>query len=137
MANIQDINRPPMLDSTGRALIEALKSVSVRGTVVDDLDTQDSTKPLSANMGNTLQTEIVSDRGENTPYSSSSAYSEGDYCIYDKTLYKCTTDIAAPGEAWSASHWQAMSLKYIAENSGNDVQLSIVNGMLCVTYETT
>jgi hypothetical protein len=41
------------------------------------------------------------------PYSSSSTYSIGDYCLYDSTLYKCTTAIDVP-EEWNAEHWESV-----------------------------
>lgn len=41
-------------------------------------------------------------------YSSSSAYAVGDYCIYNNTLYKCTTAIST-AEAWNPSHWTPTS----------------------------
>lgn len=42
-------------------------------------------------------------------YSSSSVYSEGDYCLYNNVLYRCKTDILSP-EAWDSTHWEAASL---------------------------
>ena len=42
-------------------------------------------------------------------YSSSSVYSEGDYCLYNNVLYRCTADILTP-EAWDSDHWEAASL---------------------------
>ena len=38
-------------------------------------------------------------------YSSSSAYSIGDYCLYGGLLYKCNTTIASGGETWTTAHW--------------------------------
>lgn len=43
-------------------------------------------------------------------YSASSAYKVGDYCTEDGALYRCTTPIASPGEAWTAGHWIAVSV---------------------------
>lgn len=42
---------------------------------------------------------IISDE-----YDDYTAYSVGDYCIHDNTLYKCNTDIT-PYEEWDATHW--------------------------------
>ena len=42
-------------------------------------------------------------------YSSSSAYSVGDFCIYGGLLYKCNTAIASGGETWNSSHWTQTS----------------------------
>ena len=38
-------------------------------------------------------------------YSSSSAYSVGEFCIHDGSFYKCNTAIASGGETWNSSHW--------------------------------
>ena len=42
-------------------------------------------------------------------YSSSSAYSIGDYCLRNGLLYKCNTSIGSGGEAWNSSHWDQTS----------------------------
>ena len=42
-------------------------------------------------------------------FSTSSTYDEGDYCIYNNTLYKCTTAITTAG-AWDASNWTATQI---------------------------
>lgn len=42
-------------------------------------------------------------------YSSSKTYSVGEYCIYNGTLYRCTTHITT-AEAWTAGHWAAAVL---------------------------
>lgn len=48
-------------------------------------------------------------------YSSSSAYSIGDYCLYGGLLYKCNTTIASGGETWTTAHW-------IQVNVANELQ---------------
>lgn len=42
-------------------------------------------------------------------YDDTSTYAAGDLCIYNNTLYKCTTAITT-AEAWNASHWTATSI---------------------------
>jgi hypothetical protein len=42
-------------------------------------------------------------------YDDTSTYAVGDLCIYNNTLYKCTTAITT-AEAWNASHWTATSI---------------------------
>ena len=54
------ITKPPMLDSTGRALISAINTVSIKPNIVNNLTTQDATKALSANMGYVLNNDKVS-----------------------------------------------------------------------------
>lgn len=55
MANI---TKPPILDETGQAIVTALGNVSIRPQIVDNLTTADANKALSANMGNSLKTNI-------------------------------------------------------------------------------
>ena len=38
-------------------------------------------------------------------YSASSAYTVGQYVFHDGSIYRCTTAIALPGEAWNPAHW--------------------------------
>lgn len=42
-------------------------------------------------------------------YSASATYDEGDYCIHDNTLYRCTTEITT-AEEWTAAHWSATTI---------------------------
>ena len=42
-------------------------------------------------------------------YDDTATYAVGDLCIYNNTLYKCTTAITV-AEAWNASHWTATSI---------------------------
>lgn len=42
-------------------------------------------------------------------YNSGATYSEGDYCIHEGTLYRCTEDITT-AEAWDDDHWEAAAL---------------------------
>lgn len=48
-------------------------------------------------------------------YDSTSGYAVGDIAVYDSTLYECTTEIAAGGETWNASHWTQISFNDIIE----------------------
>ena len=50
--------------------------------------------------GSPYDSDIIADE-----YDSSSAYSIGDYCVYDDLLYKCNTAIGSGGEAWNSAHW--------------------------------
>ena len=42
-------------------------------------------------------------------YDDYTAYSVGDYCIHENTLYKCNTDIT-PYEVWDPTHWDACTV---------------------------
>ena len=50
--------------------------------------------------GSPYDSDIIADE-----YDSSSAYSIGDYCVYNDLLYKCNTAIGSGGEAWNSAHW--------------------------------
>lgn len=52
------VTKPPILDETGQAIVTALGNVSIRPQIVDNLTTADANKALSANMGNSLKTNI-------------------------------------------------------------------------------
>lgn len=45
-------------------------------------------------------------------YSPSATYAVGELCIYNNTLYKCTTAIDT-AEAWNADHWTATTISEV------------------------
>lgn len=62
-------------------------------------------------------------------YSTSSAYTVGQYVFHDGSIYRCTTAIALPGEAWNPAHWSgAQKLDDFFTNSN-----SLLNAR--ITYE--
>ena len=66
---------------------------------------QNGTMPINeTNMNQLVQEDMITDA-----YSSSSTYSVGDYCIYENTLYKCTTAIST-AEEWNSAHWSAVTV---------------------------
>ena len=48
-------------------------------------------------------------------YSASATYKVGELCIYNNTLYRCTTAITT-AEAWTAGHWTATTIADEIEN---------------------
>lgn len=53
-------------------------------------------------------------------YSASSAYTVGQYVFHDGSIYRCTTAIALPGEAWNPAHWsEAQKLDDFFTNSNS------------------
>ena len=53
-------------------------------------------------------------------YSASSAYAVGQYVFHDGSIYRCTTAIALPGEAWNPTHWsEAQKLDNFFTNSNS------------------
>lgn len=84
--------------------------------IINTLNSNKTDKPLSAKQGKVLNENISSlnDTKLNKTvvtdaYSSSSTYAVGDYCIYENTLYKCTTAIAT-AENWNSAHWTATTI---------------------------
>ena len=59
---------------------------------------------------------------------SGQSYAVGDYCIYNNTLYRCTTAIET-AISFDTTKWEAV------ESLTNDYSLTVVDGMLCVAYE--
>lgn len=77
---------------------------------------QNGTTPLNeTNMNKIVQEDMITDA-----YSSSSTYAVGDYCIYENTLYKCTTAIST-AEAWNSAHWTAVSISYEFKRITNEL----------------
>lgn len=58
-------------------------------------------------------------------FNTEKTYVVGDYCIYNDTLYKCTTSIETAGE-WDASKWNATSVEkeFVSVNSNLTIDLS-------------
>lgn len=50
-------------------------------------------------------------------YDNTSTYDEGDYCIYNKKMYKCTTTIST-AEDWTVAHWTETSIVEEIDNGG-------------------
>ena len=58
-------------------------------------------------------------------YDDTSTYAVGDLCIYNNTLYKCTTAITT-AEAWNASHWTATSIADEISRIDDDKQDNLI-----------
>lgn len=62
-------------------------------------------------------------------YDDHTAYSVGDYCIYENVLYKCNT-VISPYEVWDSTHWDACTVgeEIAAANSEiNTINNSLTN----------
>lgn len=55
-------------------------------------------------------------------YDNTSTYAEGDYCIYNNKMYKCTTEIST-AEDWTAAHWTETSIVEEIDNGGGGSQV--------------
>lgn len=81
---------------------------------------QNGITPINeTNMNKLVQEDMITDA-----YSSSSTYAVGDYCIYENTLYKCTTAIAT-AEAWNSGHWTAVSVADEIKELTNDTNITV------------
>ena len=66
---------------------------------------QNGITPINeTNMNKLVQEDMITDA-----YSSSSTYAVGDYCIYENTLYKCTTAIST-AEEFDSSKWEEVNV---------------------------
>lgn len=65
-------------------------------------------------------------------YSSSATYAVGDYVWYEGDLYRCVSEIST-AEAWTSGHWTQVALA--DEVAALDLGLSVVNGVINITYE--
>ena len=68
---------------------------------------------------------------------SAHAYTVGKHLIYNEVLYKVTAPIAIGDALVVNTNISATNVITEVEASGQDIGLSIVDGKLCVTYETT
>lgn len=58
-------------------------------------------------------------------YDSTASYSVGDYCTYNRTLYKCNTAIVG-GETWNAAHWTAVAVTDEVESSISAISSQLI-----------
>ena len=61
-------------------------------------------------------------------YSSSSTYEQGEFVVYDNTLYRCTTNITTP-EAWNASHWETAKIGDLADDVNESVKKNVITDL--------
>lgn len=70
------------------------------------------------------------DRGD---YSSSETYVKNDLVTYDGTKWRCKIDDTTGQTPAENTYWTV----FIEGGGGTNVPLSVVNGKVCITYETT
>lgn len=108
--NISDIINTLTSDETNKPLSakqgKVLKGLIDNTYTSSEIDAFLST--INSNISNLNDTKlnktVVTDA-----YSSSKTYAVGDYCIYENTLYKCTTAIQTT-EGWNSAHWTATTI---------------------------
>lgn len=115
------------------AAVKALASLIATTDVKDVLNSTSATDPLSANQGKVLNDRASAISDDITAaYDPASTYDLGDLCIYNNTLYRCTTAITT-AEAWTAAHWTATTVE--AELAGKLTPDDVVNNL--TSTETT
>lgn len=90
----------------------------------DYADLMNVCSSLNTAIGTKTPIDIVGD-----VYSDESAYTVGEYCIYNNTLYKCKVDITV-AEDFTPSHWDAVKIVDEMANSeeiGNLSELETAN----------
>lgn len=88
----------------------------------------DMSTPISATNLNHMEEGIADANGAIgvNAYDNTATYAVNDLCIYNNTLYVCTTAIAT-AEAFTAAHWKAISVKdmLISKTENNNVVTSM------------
>lgn len=59
-------------------------------------------------------------------FSNASAYSVGDYVIYNNLLYKCTTAVSTPGDWTGSANWTRTTIEEILATKANTSALATV-----------
>lgn len=87
-------------------------------------DLPNTTTPITAIELNRMENGIADANGAigADAYDSTATYAVNDLCIYNNTLYICTTAIST-AEAWNSSHWKAISVDdmLISKTESNNV----------------
>ena len=87
-------------------------------------DLPNTTTPITATELNRMENGIADANGAigADAYDSTATYDVNDLCIYNNTLYICTTAIST-AEAWNSNHWKAISLDdmLISKTESNNV----------------
>lgn len=87
-------------------------------------DLPNTTTPITATELNRMENGIADANGAigADAYDSTATYAVNDLCIYNNTLYICTTAIST-AEAWNSNHWKAISVDdmLISKTESNNV----------------
>lgn len=97
----------------------------------------DSKQITKENIFADTEAEIKNSLGTDE-YDSTSTYATGDYCIYDNTLYKCSTAINTP-EDFNSNHWTEIrileEIDEIKENA--NLKENIITAGLSANHSVT
>lgn len=103
--------------------------VIIEGTVtpVANGGTQESTVAGVQNRFGIVNIDSISDA-----YSSSATYAVGDMCIYNNTLYKCSTAIST-AEEWNSAHWTETTISDELDSLGE--QMANINSRFQTLFQ--
>lgn len=120
-------------DRTMYKLIQALKDVAVYPEVIDNLNSTDTDKPLSANQGKVISGDLAGIRGSADAYDPDNTdYAAGDPCINNNILYIAKQAITHPAGSFDAAKWTESSLKTLME--GATANSSAINAIIGNIY---
>ena len=98
-------------------MTKAISAISIGDTLASSGGSANLSEVLNG-IGNALKTDtdavkaIAEDAVENEAdeYDSTKTYAVGDLCIYQNTLYRCSTVIST-AESWTAAHWTQTTIQ--------------------------
>ena len=123
-------------DRTMYKLIQALKDVAVYPEVIDNLNSTDTDKPLSANQGKVISGDLAGIRGSADAYDPDNTdYAAGDPCINNNILYIAKQAITHPAGSFDAAKWTESSLKTLME--GATANSSAINAISAISGSVT
>jgi len=94
------VTKPPILDSTGQAIVTALGNISIRPQIVDNCTTTDANKALSANQGKILYDAI------NAISNTSGIAEQGtNYIRYNNGVQICWDVFTSDGATHTTESW--------------------------------
>ena len=110
------------VDGSAQVWVAGIKCARVfTAKDLNDLQTNVGTLLSNLNSVGTTTETLLADLADTYDAESVTGYAVGDYCIYSNTLYRCTTQIAAGGEAWTAAHWEEKPVGDVLKDQAEDI----------------
>lgn len=119
--------------------IDAEANKTIVDTALDTTSSNPVRNSVIAARVNTISTDLNTTLHNSAEeYSTSSTYEIGDYCTYDRQLYRCTTRIQYT-ETWNPNHWTRvhsfdMPHPYVGDEYSSSSTYSV--GDLCIYANT-
>ena len=110
------------VDGSAQVWVAGIKCARVfTAKDLNDLQTNVGTLLSNLNSVGTTTETLLADLADTYDAESVTGYAVGDYCIYSNMLYRCTTQIAAGGEAWTAAHWEEKPVGDVLKDQAEDI----------------